>query len=257
MGQIHYSFDPTREFELNGLFSLLNKLYSYIPSDPAKFKRVNFENSSEKDRKIKDQQDMLDRYVKDTEKNNARIDELNKQLDEAQSLNKIAEDEINEKTKKIEKLTDELSNHIKKSSEQLTLEVNKVKEEKEKEIAKLTKQISELMKKIAVYEPSLNGDITGDKYFNFYNGTLEETMSDDAPVIGKIDVEGNAIYQFNVEKGQHKTWSQNSEELKVYFDIIDSIDGANHISMSEWGMAQYNGGFMAIKTKAKIKLTRE
>lgn len=257
MGQIHYSFDPTREFELNDLFILLSKYYSYIPSDPNKLRRASFENDPDKDRKIKDQQDMLNRYAKDTEKNNARIDDLNRKLDEAQSRYKLAEDEIKQKDEKIKKLTDELSDHLKKSKEELSSEVNRVKEEKEKEIAKRSKQVNDLLKRVSIYEPSLSGDITDDKYFEFRHGTLEETLSDDAPVVGRVDVDGNANYQFNVDKGPHKTWSQRIDELKEYFEIADAIEGANHISWSEWGTARYNSGTMAILTKAKIKLTRE
>ena len=75
--------------------------------------------------------------------------------------------------------------------------------------------------------------------------------------LGKVDGEGNAIYQFNVEKGHHKENIMRINELSDFFEIVDRIDEANHIGMGEWGKAKYNNGTMVVIAKAKIKLTRE
>ena len=181
-----------------------------------------------------------------------------KELKEAKEYARLAEDDSKQKDAQIKKLTEENATKYNELQSNFTKEINKVKDEKEKEIAKLNKQINDLMKRISVYEPSLSGDVGDDKYFGIEGPILNETLSDDAPIIGRVDVDGNAIYQFNVEKGPHKSMCQKIAELEQFFDIVDRIEGANHISMCEWGKAKYNNGTMVpIEPKAKIKLTRE
>lgn len=243
-------------YELKDLFDLLHKYIPEIPADPRKI--GSNENSSEKDRTINELNELLERHRKDAEKSSKKIDSLDEELKEAKEYARLAEDDSKQKDAQIKKLTEENATKYNELQSNFTKEINKVKDEKEKEIAKLNKQINDLMKRISVYEPSLSGDVGDDKYFGIEGPILNETLSDDAPIIGRVDVDGNAIYQFNVEKGPHKSMCQKIAELEQFFDIVDRIEGANHISMCEWGKAKYNNGTMVpIEPKAKIKLTRE
>lgn len=243
-------------YELKDLFDLLHK---YIPEIPADFRKIGSnENSSDKDREINEQKELIKRYQKDVEKNAKKLESLDAELKEAKEYARLAEDDAKQKDAQIKKLTEENATKCNELQSSFTKELNNVKDEKEKEIANLNKQINDLMKRISVYEPSLSGDVGDDKYFSIEGSLLNETLSDDAPIIGRVDVDGNAIYQFNVEKGPHKSMCQKMAELEQFFDIVDRIEGANHISMCEWGKAKYNNGTMVpIEPKAKIKLTRE
>lgn len=243
-------------YELRDLFDLLHRYFPEIPADPRKI--GSNENSSEKDRTINELNELLDRHRKDAEKSNAKIESLNAELKDAKEYYQLAAEESSKKDAQIKELTEENTKKISELQREHTRELNKVKDEKEKEIQKLQKDLNDLMKRISVYEPSLSGDVGEDKYFSIEGPILNETLSDDAPIIGRVDVDGNAIYQFNVEKGPHKSMCQKIAELEQFFDIVDHIDGANHISMCEWGKAKYNNGTMVpIEPKAKIKLTRE
>ena len=243
-------------YELKDLFDLLHK---YFPEIPADFRKIGSnENSSDKDREINEQNELIKRYQKEVEKNAKKLESLDAELKEAKEYARLAEDDAKQKDAQIKKLIEENVTKCNELQSGFTKELNNVKDEKEKEIAKLNKQINDLMKRISVYEPSLSGDVGDDKYFSIEGPLLNETLSDDAPIIGRVDVDGNAIYQFNVEKGPHKSMCQKMAELEQFFDIVDRIEGANHISMCEWGKAKYNNGTMVpIEPKAKIKLTRE
>lgn len=239
-------------YELKDLFDLLHKYIPEIPADPRKI--GSNENSSEKDRTINE----LERHRKDAEKSSKKIDPLDEELKEAKEYDRLAEDDSKQKDAQIKKLTEENATKYNELQSNFTKEINKVKDEKEKEIAKLNKQINDLMKRISVYEPSLSGDVGDDKYFGIEGPILNETLSDDAPIIGRVDVDGNAMYQFNVEKGAHKSMCQKIAELENFFEIVDSVERANHISICEWGKAKYhNGTLVPIEPKAKIKLTRK
>lgn len=244
-------------YELRDLFDLLHRYFPEIPADPRKIGST--ENSSEKEREINELREFNKRYQKDAEKTNKKLESLEAELNEAKDYARFAEEESKQKDVQIKELTEENATKYNELQREHTKELNKVKDEKEKEIAKLNKQINDLMKRISVYEPSLSGDVGDDKYFIIEGPILNETLSDDAPIIGRVDVEGNAIYQFNVEKGPHKSMCQNIAELERFFDIVDRIEGANHISMCEWGKAKFNNGTMIPlePQKAKIKLTRE
>lgn len=67
MGQIQYSFDPTRDYELKDLFVFLNKYYDYIPDNPQKLRSANYGVSSDKDRKINELNELLKHNQKDVE----------------------------------------------------------------------------------------------------------------------------------------------------------------------------------------------
>ena len=241
-------------YELGDLFDLLHRYFPQIPTDPQKI--ASNESSSEKDRTINELYELLD--SKDAEESIAKIKSLNAELKDAKEKYQLAKKESSEKDSQIKELTEE---NAKKNSElqcEHTRELNKVKDEKEKEIQKLQKDLNDLMKRISVYEPSLSGDVGDNKYFCIEESILNETLSDDAPIIGRVNVDGNAIYQFNVEKGPHKSMCQKIEELKQFFDIIDCIEDSNHICIVEWGKGFFkNGTLVSIEQKAKIKLTRE
>lgn len=243
-------------YELKDLFGLLHK---YIPEIPADFRKIGSnENSSDKDRVINQLTESIKIYQKDAEKAAKKMESLDAELKEVKEYARLAEDDAKQKDAQIKKLNEENAKKYNELQSSFTKELNNVKDEKEKEIAKLNKQINDLMNRISVYEPSLSGDVGNDKYFSIEGPLLSETLSDDAPIIGRVDVDGNAIYQFNVEKGPHKSMCQKMPELEQFFDIVDRIEGANHISMCEWGKAKYiNGSMVPIEPKAKIKLTRE
>ena len=250
MGQIQYSFDPTRPYEIKDLFDLLHKFYPEIPADPKSFYKQNSSADSEKDSKIRELNETIKRHEKENEKNNKKIDSLREKLKEAEELSKMASDQN-------KKLIDENAEKETKLRTEFKTEINKIKEEKEKEIASLNKQIESYVKKLAIYEPTLNGDTGNDKFFRIDKSNLEETFSSDAPFIGKVDVEGNAIFNFNVERGQHKYYAQNVYELENYCEIIENIEGANHIGLGEWGKGKFHDGLLVVTQKAKIKLVRE
>lgn len=257
MGQINYSFDPTRGMcELRDLFDLLHKYHSEIPADPNKI-GCNSNGDSEKDRTIRELNEEIKRHVKENASNTDKISKLELELNKAKEHAKLAEEESKDKTKKIEQLTEE---HAKKYAElrrDFQEEINKLKEEKDKQISSLNKQVDDLSKKISVYEPLFAGDVSSDKFFKIEGPILGETMADDAPFIGKVNIDGNAIFQFNAEKGPHKYFSQNISELENFCDVIDNIDGANHIGLDTWGKGKFRNGTLVITEKSKIKLTRE
>lgn len=237
MGQIHYSFDPTRGlFEIKDLFDLLHRYYPEIPADPKKIGAPS-SSDSEKDKTIRDLEEKITICQREDEKNTAKITELE------QKIEKLVATHTEKETK--------LKNDFKE-------EKSKIEQEHQSEIQKLNKEIEQLIKKLNIYEPSLNGDTGSDKYFIVEGPNLKETLSADAPFIGKVDMEGQTIFNFNVEKGRHKYFSQHPEELENYCEIIDSLEGANHIGLGEWGQGEYHhNGLLVVTKKAKIKLIRE
>lgn len=253
MGQIHYFFDPTRSYEIKDLFDLLHKFYPEIPADPKSYNKQIYSDDSENDRTIREQNELIKRLEKENEKNIKEIESLREKLKEAEELYKMESDEVEKLSNQNKKLIDE---NAEKETE-LKSEINKIKEEKEKEIASLNKQIDSYAKKLAIYEPTLNGETGNDRFFRIEGANLEETLSLEAPFIGKVDGEGNAIFNFNVERGQHKYYAQNVSELENYCETIESIEGANHIGLGEWGKGKFRNGVLVVTTKAKIKLVRE
>jgi vacuolar-type H+-ATPase subunit I/STV1 len=257
MGQIHYSFDPTRgKYELRDLFDLLHRYYPEIPADPNKI-GSNPNGDSEKDRTIRELNEEIKRHVKENASNTEKINRLEQEFNEAKEYAKLAEEESQKKAKRIEQLTEEHAQKYAELRRDSQEEINKIKEEKDKQISSLNKQVDDLLKKISVYEPSFAGDVSSYKFFNIEGPILSETMADDAPFIGKVDIDGNAIFQFNAEKGPHKYFSQNISKLENFCDVIDNIDGANHIGLDAWGKGKFLNGTLAIIEKSKIKLTRE
>lgn len=257
MGQIHYSFDPTKNWEIKDLFDLLHKFYPEIPADPKSYNKQNPSADSEKDRTIRELNELIKRHEKENEKNNKEIERLREKLKEAEELSKMESDEAEKLSIQNKKLIDENAETENKLRTEFNTEINKIKEEKEKEIASLNRQIESYVKKLAIYEPTLNGETGNDKFFQIDGPNLQETYSSDAEFIGKVDVEGNAIFNFNVEKGQHKHFAQNPFELESYCEIIERIEGANHIGLGEWGRGKFHNGLLVVTTKAKIKLVRE
>lgn len=243
-------------YELRDLFDLLHRYFPDIPADPRKIGSI--ENSLEKDRNINELNELLKRYSKDAEKSAAKIESLVADLKEAKDNSQMVLEESNKKSAQIKKLTEENETKISELQFEYTKELNRLKDEKEKEIQTLHKEINDLKKRISAYEPSLIGDVGDNKYFSIEGQMLYQTLSDDAPIIGRVGVDGNALYQFNVEKGAHKSMCQKIAELENFFEIVDSVERANHISICEWGKAKYhNGTLVPIEPKAKIKLTRE
>ena len=228
-------------YDLKELFKFLHKLNPEIPEDYANIGSVN-SNNSEKDEKIKELEKNLKRYEEEN-KNKANLEQ------ELQNAKRTLE----VKDSMIEQLKNEKEVALNKQKEELTQKINL----KDDEITKLNNQIHELESRISIYEPTLSNNISEKKYFNIEDSFLNETMSDDAPIIAKIDANGNGIFQFNIDKGPHKTMSQNKAVLDNFFEIIEEIEGANHISMGEWGKAKYRHGTLTVNTKAKIRLTRD
>ena len=264
MGQIHYSFDPTRGlYEIKDLFDLLHRYFPNIPDDPKKI-GVPSSSDSEKDKTIRDLNEAIKRHQKEHEKNRETITDLEQKLKDAEGMNKIYDEDterlskqVKEKIAENEKLIAEHANKEIKLMNDFKEEKSKIEQEHQSEIQKLNKEIEQLIKKLNIYEPSLNGDTGSDKYFNVEGPNLGETLSADAPFIGKVDMEGQTIFNFNVEKGPHKYFSQHPEELDNYCEIIDSLEGANHIGLGEWGQGKYHNGLLVVTKKAKIKLVRE
>lgn len=243
-------------YELRELFYLLHRLFPDIPEDPRKIGSI--ENSLEKDRSINDLNELVKRYRKDEEKSTAKIESLDAELKEAKDFSQMVREERDKKSAQIKKLLEENETKISELQFEHSKELNRLKNEKEKEIQTLQKEINDLKKRISAYEPSLIGDVGDNKYFSIEGQMLYQTLSDDAPIIGRVGVDGNALYQFNVEKGAHKSMCQKIAELENFFEIVDSVEMANHISICEWGKAKYhNGTLVPIEPKAKIKLTRE
>lgn len=180
-------------------------------------------------------------------------------LGDSSSSDSNKDEHIKTLTDKIQGLEEDNKKYIETIS---TLEeFNKNYTEKENNlnnnIISLQGRISELEKKLSVYEPSLNG---GEelKYFNIESMHLLETCDNSAPFVGRVDSNSNAIFNFNIDKGEHRRFSQNPTELKDFCEIVESIDDANHIGLGEWGRGRYlQGGMLIVDTKAKIKLTRE
>lgn len=263
MGQINYTFDPKNVYELKDLFDLLHRYYPEIPADYRKI-GVPCSSDSEKDKEISKLKKEIEMHQKENEKNVARISELEQQLTEAKELSKIAKEDSERLSKQVsdmkaenDRLVSEYSEKEHKLNDELIAKLNSFKEEKEKDIASLQKQIAELVKKLAIYEPSLNGGTEEDKFFNIDGINLSETYDDSAPFMGKVNANGDAIFNFNNDKGQHQYYSQNPSKLEAFCEVSDSVDGANHIGLGEWGKGKYNRGLLVITTKAKIKLTRE
>lgn len=243
-------------YELRDLFDLLHRFFPDIPADPREIGSI--ENSLDKDRLIKELNESLNKSRKDEEKSAANIKSLSAELKEAKDYSQMVEEESDKKSTQIKKLTEENETKISELQCEHSKELNRLKDEKEKEIQTLQKEINDLRKRISAYEPSLSGDVGDNKYFSIEGSIFNQTLSDDAPIIGRVGVDGNAIYQFNVEKGPHKSMCQKIAELEYFFEIVDSVERANHISICEWGKAKYDNGTMVpIEPKAKIKLTRE
>lgn len=207
--------------------------------------------------KVKEFVDFHDKYLSNISTDSHKIDTSTSEL-EKENENCRLNDEIKRLEDENSNLKQEVQIFNEKEKEHYS-ELERIKNEKDKDVASLNEQIKDLKKKLAIYEPSLNGDI-GDKMFFKIEGThLKETRDDTAPFVGnKVDVEGNAIFNFNVEKGSHILYSQNISELEKFCEILDSsIDEANHIIIREWGKGKYVNGYLNMKSKAKIQLTRK
>lgn len=258
MGQINYSFDPTKgRYEIKDLFDLLHRFYPEIPDDPYNYNKQNSANNLEKDREIQELNGIIEKQKNETENKNKEIESLKEKLKDAEESSKMRSEEVEELQNQIKKINEESTAKEDKLQTDFKNEIDKLKEEKEREIASLNKQLENYKMKLALYEPTMNGDTGSDIFFNIEGCNLLHTNSSDAPFIGKVDVEGKAIFTFNVERGQHKYYVQNVSELKDYCDIIESVEGANHIGLGEWGKGQFHNGLLIVTTKAKIKLVKE
>lgn len=258
MGKIQYTFDPTYRHDINDLFVLLNKLDPKIPADPRSYTIQGNANVAEYERKIKEQDELLKRYEKQTSQDAAVNEDLRKKLEEADGYLKLAQEEINQKNSQIDTLRQEKVDIEVKLNQDFQAEINKVKDEKEKEINNLNKQIKDLVKKLAEYEPMIGtGEGSESKYFRIEGNDLAETMDDRAPFIGKVKVNGDASFQFNTEKGPHKKYSQDCSELEPFCVIVEKLENANHINIAKWGAGKYLNGILKVNDKAQIKLTKE
>ena len=233
MGQ--YSFDPAASnYELQNLFRILNAFHPEIPAD---YYRQG--NSSQADpRKIRELTDNVEKYKSKCQEYESENLKLKQELAEAQRKCEIAKVEKEKFSKSISDLKSE-------------------KDALDKKLDEKERELKELERKLARYEPSLNGE-TKEIYFNIDGDdlNLSETYDDKAPFIGKVSAGGDAIFSFN-DKGMHQHYSQNPTELEKFCEILDSVDSANHISPGEWGKGKFSGGKLQVRTKAKIKLTRE
>lgn len=258
MGKIQYTFDPTDRGDINDLFVLLNKLDPKIPADPGSYTTQGNVNVAEYERKIKEQDELLKRYEKQTSQDAAVNEDLRKKFEEADGCLKLAQEEINQKNSQIDTLSREKVDIEVKLTQDSKDEINKVKAEKDEEINELNTQIKKLIEKLSGYEPMIgNGEGVDTKYFKIAGNNLEETGDWSAPFIGKVEVNGDALFQFNAEKGPHMKYSQDSTELEKFCDIVEKIDNANHISWVKWGTGKFTGDILKVSTKAQIKLTKE
>lgn len=266
MGQIHYSFDPTKgiySYELKDLFDLLHRYYPEIPADPKKIGAPS-SSDSEKDKTIRDLKDEIKIRQREEDKSTAKITELEQKLHDAEEMNKLLDQDserlsqqVKDKLAEIEKLVAAHSEKETKLQNDFMNDKNKIEQEHQHEVQELRKQIEQLIKKLNVYEPTLNGEPGSDKYFIVEGPNLAETYIADAPFIGKVSADGQTIFNFNVEKGPHKHYSQNPQELENFCEVIESIDGANHVGLGEWGQGKFLNGLLVVTKKAKIKLIRE
>ena len=264
MGQIHYTFDPTKQNEIYDLFNFLHRLYPEITDNPMKIGAPSI-SDTEKDREICELNNKEKNYQMKYEDNSKIIIDLNQKLQEVEDRNKINEQDKESLSKQIEEINAEKESLIRQHAEKETklqndfeTEKRRIEQEHQTEVQKLNKEIELLKKKLNHYEPTLNGEHSSDKKFNVEGQNLRETYDENAPFIGKVGLEGQTIFNFNLDKGPHKYYSQNPQELKNYCEIIESMDGANHIGLGEWGQGTlYNGGLLVVAKKAKIKLVRE
>ena len=265
MGQIHYTFDPTKQNEINDLFNFLHCLYPEITDNPMMIGAPSILDT-EKDREICELNNKEKDYQMKYEDNSKIIIELKQKLKEVEDRNKINEQEKENLFKQIKEISAEkeslISQHAEKETklqDDFETEKRRIEQEHQTEVQKLNKEIEQLKKNLNHYVPTLNGEVSLDLYFNVDGETLIKTYDDTAPFIGKVGFDGRqTIFNFNVDKGPHKYYSQNPQELKNYCEIIESIDGANHIGLGEWGQGMlYNGYSLRLTKKAKIKLDRE
>lgn len=261
---IQCAFDPTRGlYEIKDLFDLLHRYYPEIPADPKKI-GIPSSSDSEKDKTIRDLKDEIKIRQRDAEKNATKISDLEKKLHESEEMVKILDQDserlsqqVKDKLSEIEKLDASYKDRETKLQNDFKSEKNKIEQEHQHEVQELRKQIEQLVKKINVYEPTLNGEPGSDKYFNVEGPNLGETLIADAPFIGKVSADGQTIFNFNVEKGPHKHYSKNPQELENFCEVIESLDGANRIGLGEWGQGKFLNGLLVVTKKAKIKLIRE
>ena len=222
MIELKYTFNINKGLsELDELFDFLHRYYEYIPANYNDIKSLSDSNRQKTD----------------------RINELEKQLEY------LKQEKLNLSNRETE---------YKKKIDEHDENVERINKEHETEVCSLKNQIEELKKKISRYEPILNGEIDSEKYFKITNDTLlEETMDNEAPFVGKIDAEGNAIFNFNVDKGKHNYYSQNHYLLQNFCEITKISDGViNKINPGECGKGHYNNGVLFVRSKAKISITR-
>lgn len=237
--QIQITFDSTKDLdELREFFTNFDKFYQE--------KTVNFEKidvqvpiNIGEDRTNYGFNELKEHEDKDeNEKNSEKIMLLEQQLKNAV-----------EKLERLERENSQLKNaktELENQSQKCELEFKKITEEK-----------NDLRKRLNVYEPILDGDVSN-KYFKIEDLNLTETGYENAPFIGKVGMDGKVIFHFNEENGPHEKYSQDPSELTAFCDIIESIDGANHISLGKCGTGTFYGaGLLRVESKAEIKLTRE
>lgn len=234
--------------DLKTSFKILHSIIPEIPEDYTKIGSAN-NNDSEKDKRIKELEERLKTCEEEKKK---ELDNIQKQLDEKNKNSQLIQKELEQKDTLIETLQGE-KEAVLSNQEKLEQEIKRLNNEN----TELSEQVKNLKNKISIYDPSYSSDHNEKKYFNIEGMQLIETMSDDAPIISNVYADGKAKFQFNFEKGPHKYMSQNKATLENFFEITKEFEGANHISIVEWGEARYQNGILTVDTKAKINLTRD
>ena len=188
-----------------------------------------------------------------------KIGELQKEVDSYKSKCEEASQQINAKDEEIRDLKQKHSEDNKTADE----EIKKLKddiENKQQEIERQGSEIDELRRRLSEFIPTFGSGESQEEWYMEIVGdkkTLLRSNNEQDPFKAIVSANGDASFSFNVDKGPHREYCQNTQKLTPFCDIEDQMDGANRIVAGAWGKGHVANDVLTVESKAKVKLVRE
>ena len=194
-----------------------------------------------------------------TAQDKEKIEELQKEANSYKSKCEETSQQINAKDEEIQKLRMQYSEEKEKADKVKNDLIDDI-EKKRQNIERLCKEIEELKRRLSEFIPTFGSGESQEEWYMEICGdkkTLQRSNNNQEPFKAIVNANGEASFTFNVDKGPHREYCQNTQELTPFCDIEDQIDGANRIVARAWGKGHVTNDVLTVESKAKIKLVRE
>lgn len=136
-------------------------------------------------------------------------------------------------------------------------EITKLKEELDKTKSE-NKDLNDWLERELAAQSTNKQQVSKVLYFLPNGNRLSETNRSDAPYLGYyLECPKKVEYRFNIDDGRHiEVCSDIEKQLTPFCEITERDERANRVENEENGEAEFNGNYLTITKKAKIKLIK-